>query len=236
VVAFLLLVITGAAYRPLASRLEGDLIGQINLPIPLREIPLRVDGWVGEDLAIASTTDAYMRRNFADDYVSRRYVNAAQGLWADLYVVYCASLPAGILGHKPAVCYPNNGWVHDGTETSQVTSRTGHTVDCLVHRFHKPAPSFQEIVVLNFYVLNGQITVSEDEFSGPLSRRPNIAGDPARYVAQVQVSSVLEHSARVAAAEMADLILTFLPDRNGQVRAAGMGEGPTPTAEAAERP
>ncbi len=74
-------------------------------------------------------------------------------------------------------------------------------------------------VVLNFYVLNGQLTADENDFSGIFGRRPNIAGDPARYVAQVQISSVLEYSIREAAKDMTDLILDFLPDWNGTVRA-----------------
>jgi hypothetical protein len=90
---------------------------------------------------------------------------------------------------------------------------------CLIHRFHKPAPAYDQTVVLNFYILNGQITADEKDFSGVLGRRPNISGDPARYVAQVQISSVLENSIRTAAADMTDLILDFLPDKNGIVRA-----------------
>jgi len=79
---------------------------------------------------------------------------------------------------------------------------------------------YEQIVVLNFYILNGRITADEKDFSGLLDRRPNIAGDPARYVAQVQISSVLENSIRTAAEEITELILDFLPDRNGKVAAA----------------
>jgi hypothetical protein len=74
--------------------------------------------------------------------------------------------------------------------------------------------------VLNFYILNGQITNDENYFSGPFGRRPNIAGDPTRYVVQVQISSVLENSIRTVAKDMTDLILDYLPDENGKVRAA----------------
>ena len=56
-------------------------------------------------------------------------------------------------------------------------------------------------------------------FSGLGWRTPNIAGDPARYVAQVQINSVLENSTRTAAKDMTDLILDFFPDQNGKVRA-----------------
>jgi hypothetical protein len=214
-VAVVLLTIAGVAYRAAASRLQGDSIAPVKLPIPLKQIPMQVDGWTGEDLSIPEVTIAYMERHFADDFISRRYTNAAEGLRADVYVVYCSSRPGGILGHQPLVCFPANGWIHDGTEPSQVVSRSGRPINCLVHRFHKPAPAFQEAVVLSFYVLNGRITLSERDFSGSLGRRPNLSGDPARYVAQVQVTSVREVSARAAASQMADIILAFLPDQNG---------------------
>ena len=220
VVGVVLLVTSGIAYRALAARVQKDSLTPVRLPIPLARVPMEVAGWTGEDLYIEETTRAYMERNFADDYVSRRYVNTAQGLWADVYVVYCSSHPGGILGHQPLVCFPAHGWIHDGTVPAQIVSRSGRPLRCLIHRFHRPAPSYQQIVVLSFYVLNGQITLSERDFSGFLGRRPNLSGDPARYVAQVQVSSVLEHSAQTAAAEMADLLLTFLPDQNGHVAAA----------------
>jgi len=121
------------------------------------------------------------------------------------------------------VCFPAHGWIHDGTEVSQIESRSGRSIRCLVHRFHRPAPSYQQIVVVSYYVLNGSITLSERDFSGFLSRRPNLSGDPARYVAQVQVSAVWEHSARTAAADFADTVLAFLPDQYGSVKAAHEG-------------
>jgi hypothetical protein len=78
-------------------------------------------------------------------------------------------------------------------------------------------------VVLNFYILNGQVTADENDFSGPLGRRPNIAGDPARYVAQVQISSVLENFVRTIAKDVTDLVLDYLPDQNGKVRVVEYG-------------
>jgi hypothetical protein len=66
--------------------------------------------------------------------------------------------------------------------------------------------------------LNGQITADEDDLSSPWARRPNIAGDPARYVVQVQISSVLENAVRTMAKDMTDLVLDYLPDENGKVQ------------------
>ncbi len=91
---------------------------------------------------------------------------------------------------------------------------------CLSHKFHKAPPEYREVFVLSFYVLNGQITLRERDFSGILDRTPNISGNPARYVAQVQISSVSEPWATLAAQDLVDTILTFLPDRDGRVKAA----------------
>jgi len=77
------------------------------------------------------------------------------------------------------------------------------------------------VFVLSFYVLNGQVTLRERDFSGFLDRTPNISGNPARYVAQVQISSAFEPSAIAAARDLVDTILTFLPDRHGYVQATG---------------
>ncbi len=160
-----------------------------------------------------------MEENFADDFLSLRYFNSATDAWADVYVVYCSSRPGGILGHRPRVCYPAHGWIQDSTESSQFVSRTGRQIPCLIHRFYMPAPAHDQIVVLNFYILNGRLTADQNDFSSPLGRRPNIAGDPARYVAQVQISSVMENFVRTMAKDVTDLILDYLPDPNGMVRA-----------------
>jgi EpsI family protein len=220
VFAVILVLLSGIGYRVLASHLKLAVETPINLPVPLSAFPSQVGNWVGKDLPIPNTTKEYMEKHFADDFFSRRYINTSTKAWADVYVVYCSSQPGGILGHQPRVCYPGHGWIHDSTERSQFTSRAGRQIPCLIHRFHKPAPAYDQTVVLNFYILNGQITTDEDSFSGLFGRRPNIAGNPARYVAQVQISSVLENSIRTTAKDMTDLIMDFLPDKDGKVRAA----------------
>ena len=219
ILAVLLLVLSGITYRLLASHFELLFDTPISLPVPLSALPAQIGDWVGRDLAIPNTTKEYMEKNFADDFLSRRYINAATQAWADVYIVYCSSRPGGILGHQPRVCYPAHDWVHDSTEPSQFISRASRQIPCLIHRFHKSALTYDQTVILNFYILNGRITADENDFSGPWGRRPNLAGDPARYVAQVQISSALENSIRTAAKDMTDLILDFLPDENGRVRA-----------------
>jgi hypothetical protein len=220
ILAVLLLVTAGIAYRVPAYQLK--LLGEkpIALPVPLSDFPTQFGNWVGSELPIPTTTREYMERNFADDFFSRRYVYSADKIWADIYVVYCSSRPGGILGHMPSVCYPAHGWLPESTETSQFTTQYGRQIECLVQKFRQPASSLDEVVVLSFYVRNGQTTAIESDFSGLFGRKANIVRDPSRYVAQVQISSVLESSVRKAANEITDVVLNFLPDENGKVKAA----------------
>ena len=220
ILAVLFLVLSGITYRLLASHLESIFDTPISLPVPLSAFPERIGNWVGKDLAIPNTTKEYMEKHFADDFLSRQYINEADKSWANVYVVYCSSRPAGMLGHQPRVCYPANGWIPESIKSVQIRSLNGRRIPCSIHHFNKPAPAHKQIVVLNFYILNGQITPNESNFSGPFGRRPNIAGDPARYVAQVQISSVLENSVRNIARDIAELVLNYFPDENGKVRAA----------------
>ena len=76
-------------------------------------------------------------------------------------------------------------------------------------------------MVMNFYVLNGQLICSESGFSGVSWRTPNIAGNPARYVAQIQITSVLENSIRKAASDIVEPILKFFPDTNSVAVVSG---------------
>jgi hypothetical protein len=211
--AVLLLIGAGVAYRVAGSGLPRIEDNPVALPVPLRDIPMQINGWTGRDMSLPTTTEEYIRANFADDYVSRQYTKETEGLSAEIYVVYCCSYPSGLSGHKPSVCFPAHGWVPDLTRATEITTRSGRKIPCLMHQFHKPSPDYEQVSVLSFYVVNGEITLRERDFSGFFDRLPNISGNRARFVAQVQVNAEFDRAAELAAADLVDTILTFLPDR-----------------------
>lgn len=213
--AVLLLLSTGIVYRVLASRLKLTVEVPINLPTPLSAFPTQIGNWTGKDVPIPQNIQRVAGN---DDFLNRLYINQSNNQWANIYIAYTAR-PRTMLGHRPQVCYVGGGWIHDSTEQSEVFTSTGRKIPCLIHRFHMPSPSNEERVVLNFYIINGQLTNDESGFSGVGWRTPNITGNTARYVAQVQISSVLENSTRSATANMTDLILEYFPDEKGFVRA-----------------
>jgi hypothetical protein len=215
-VALIAMGICGVLYQTVAQRLQKSVRTPIYLPVPLRALPLVISDWAGKDIPLdESIVDAVAN----DDFCSRFYVNRTSNYGVALYIAYSAR-PRTMLGHRPDVCYVGAGWIHDNTEQSSFVSKSGKKILCLLHRFHKPQPSPDELVVLNFYIINGQTSAQESVFSGIGWRTPNINGDIARYVAQVQISGVLEDMTRAAARDMTDMILDFFPDETGKVKAA----------------
>ncbi len=218
-IAVAMLIVAGVGYRIAVARV-GNL-EPISLPLPLDSIPYELGKWTGTDLEIQNITQEYMKTHFADDYISRRYINNDNQKWGNVYVVYCSSRPAGLIGHKPSICFVRSGWVSDKRSYSSFETPSGRTIECLVHKFYRPMPDYRSIVVLSFYVLNGKMTRNEKDFADFWGRRPNLSGNPARYVAQVQVSSHTVESAMAVASALADTILMYLPDEDGVVQAMG---------------
>jgi len=209
-------LLAGVGYRVAAYHLKLAIDKPIVLPLPLSAFPAEIYGWKGKDVPVPKLIQQTAGN---DDYLYRFFIHKSTGQWAKVYIAY-SSHPRTMLGHRPEVCYVADGWVHESVSPSQFLSSEDRPIECSIHHFHKSGPSYEEIVVLNFYVLNGRITRSESGFSGLGWRTPNLKGNPASYVAQVQVSSVLENSVQAAAEDMTESILAFLPDENGKVGAA----------------
>jgi hypothetical protein len=213
----LVLLICGASYRVAMGRFRPLMTERINLPVPLSDFPLSIGGWTGEEKPLTADIERIAGN---DDYLSRLYRNASTGEWASLYVAYSAR-PRTMVGHQPQVCYRNAGWIGDGFASGEVPLDGGGALPCLIHRFHRGGDSALEIVVLNYYVLNGVGTNDEASFAGVGWRLPNINGNPAWYVAQIQISSNSEASVRRLAEVTGSQILNRLPDKAGRLNISG---------------
>lgn len=213
--AAVLLVGSGLGYRLLAERLKLIVKKPVTLPVSLSNFPMQLGNWEGEDVPIRQTV---LKVAGNDDYLNRQYINKQTNEWSSVYLAYSAR-PRVMLGHRPDICYVAHGWVHDGTKKKEIISTAGRKIQCLIHSFHKPTPSNYHMIVLNYYISNGHITNDASTFEGLSWRTPNIAGDPALYITQVQISSILENSVRKVAREFTDFIMDYFPDSNGTVKA-----------------
>jgi hypothetical protein len=209
------LLASGAFYRVSVSEIDKMSKRHIRLPLPLSDVPKIVGDWTGTDLSISETVQEVAGN---DDFLNRVYIDKRTNQSANIYLSYSAR-PHTMIGHKPSVCYPANGWVYDEQSISEYITHGGRRISYVINKFHKPLPEVREVFVLNYYIINGRITIEEQAFEGLGWRTPNIDGDPARYVAQVQVSSSSEHSIVSMARDITDVLLQFLPDENGQVKA-----------------
>jgi len=212
-ISIILLIFSGVVYRLLAARLNVIAKVPVKLSVPLSSFPRTVLNWTGKDVPVSESTKYVAGCN---DYLNRLFVSADTKQWANVYVAYYAQ-PGTMLGHRPIACYVASGWIHDTTAQSEIFALSGKKIPCLLHRFHKPGPENEDTVVLNFYVVNGEPASQEGGFSGVTWRIPNIRANAARYVAQVQISSVLESSVRSVARDLTDVILDYLPGSESKV-------------------
>jgi hypothetical protein len=214
------LILAGGLFYQKSAAMMGRYFEEgVSLPVALEEFPMEFEQWQGKAVPISETV---LEVAGNDDFLSRTYVNQATGSWFTVFVGFSGH-PRTMLGHRPEVCYPSAGWISQETEQGSFITSSGRVVDCLIHEFLAP-DGFSEIVVLNYYIVNGQITNDEDLFMGFGWRLPNFSGDIARYVAQVQISSVSEVNVRAGARDITEKILRYFPDENGLVKAVSNKE------------
>ena len=207
-IAILTLLGSRYLYRFLGDFLKAQSSHRILPVIPLSQFPYYVGPWEGVDVPISGTV---LKVAANDDYLSRSYVDPVKHLQCTIYVAY-TSEPRRMLGHRPRACYVGSGWVHDRTEERILGMSNGREVPCLVHRFHKGGLDYQDVVVLNYYIINGSITSDHKQFSGLRWRRPRMSQRRVDYVAQVQISSVSEAAIESMARDLTEEILRYFPE------------------------
>lgn len=208
--AILILVVSGYFYRVLTDKFEKQLANSVSLEVPLKNFPFAVNGWEGEDSPLPEGIIAAAGN---DDHLNRIYRHREGNKSANLYVAF-SGRPRNMLGHQPEICYPANGWVHVESYPLQIGLETGEELPCLVHKFDKG--SGRGIYVLNFYIINGIASNDDEGFSGLNWRTPNIDGDLANYVSQIQISSRYENSVITAAEDFGDSLLVFFRQQIGK--------------------
>jgi hypothetical protein len=69
-------------------------------------IPMRFDGWIGQDVPVPVQALAVLRPNVM---LSRRFINVETGSRAGAVLVHCSD-SHDMAGHFPMRCYPAKGW------------------------------------------------------------------------------------------------------------------------------
>ena len=216
-IGIIFFILSGVSNRYLSSIFAKDSLKKIVLPVPLSKFPSEIGNWNGKDMELSSAIQQVAGN---DDFVNRSYFNAKENKFVSFYIAY-AGQPRNMLGHRPQICYPGAGWIHESTDTTEFESSSGQVFPCLIHSFRKPLPDSSRVKVLNYYILNGIPTNEESEFNSLSFRIPNVDGKLAHYVAQVQISSTVESNIIEFAQITADTIVKYLPDENGVIKIQG---------------
>lgn len=199
---------TGTFYHLWAEKYDLLTATPLMPPVPLKDFPMELGQWQGSDVPISDTV---LKVAGVDDHISRSYTNQKLRTAATLYVGYTTE-PRRMLGHRPQICYVGSGWTHDYTRPEMLRTSSGEEIEVLIHRFYWPGQEHREVFVLNYYVLNGQLTTDEGQFSGLRWRRPRQdGGGRLQYVAQIQISSASEQAILALAKEVADPMMTYMP-------------------------
>jgi len=192
------MLLFGVAYRVLAARLAAPVTARID-PAALEQFPFQVGDWTGEDVILE---EAIIRQTDTDARINRRY-RRPQG--ADVVSFYVA---AGVRArdlspHRPEVCYTGAGWTLVGRQSLDLPLPEGTTLPCNVLQFARGALQGQKIVVLDYYLVDGQYC---RDVSLLRSKAWRGAG-AVRYVAQVQIMTAVPDAP--AATSSTRLVSTF---------------------------
>ena len=99
------LIAGGASYRMAVAKVRPLLSRRILLPVPLKEFPLEIAGWTGEDRPMSPEVERIAGN---DDYVYRVYTHDVTKEKASFYIAY-SGRPRTMVGHNPQACYGGQG-------------------------------------------------------------------------------------------------------------------------------
>jgi EpsI family protein len=203
---------SGLVYRHFADQWHQLLAVPVKLPRPLAQFPMQVGDWQGRDVEMS---EAVKKIAGNDDYISRAYVNGRTGQAVYLYVAF-SGRPRNMQGHRPQVCYKGAGWTNTASDPVKVDLADGRRMEAMLHRFERVKPAQQKTAVLNYYIINGQVKQFQESFSGFSWRTPNLRGDLARYVAQVQISGEQDSAILAAGRDLCGPLGGFFPAKESK--------------------
>lgn len=183
-VAVVVLLGTGGAYRLLAARYASIAGSAPIAPDALRQLPLTIGSWKGEEVEL---NQRIIQATDTDAHVSRVYQKTAGMERVSLWIAFGERF-RDLMPHRPEVCYPGAGWVLNDVETYEFPTTDNQSVESRILEFHRGVLQDQRVAVLNFFILDGEFL---PDVSGLRAQARAFRRD-ASYVAQIQIARRLE--------------------------------------------
>jgi len=179
ITAGFLMLILGLGYRVLAARLAapGNAI-PISFAM-LERFPLQVGDWTGKEVPL---DEEIVRATDTDAHINRSYSRNNGLEFVSLYIATGVKA-RDLMPHRPEVCYTGAGWTRTDKRSMELPLSDGIALPCNVMQFSRGILTTQKIVVLDYYIVDG-------EYSSDVSLLRSKAwrgSGTVHYVAQVQI-------------------------------------------------
>ena len=179
VVASCLMFVFGLTYRVVAAKLDAPINTTPISPDALTRFPLQIGDWTGEDVpmdeAIARATDTDARLN-------RRYTR--RGSFESITFYIASGVKArDLMPHRPEVCYTGAGWTLMNRRLVDLPLGDSTILPCTIMQFSRGVFQTQKVVVLDYYLVDGQYCADLSLLRSKAWRRSGTV----RYVAQIQI-------------------------------------------------
>jgi hypothetical protein len=126
----------------------------------VNSVPIRFDGWVGNDVEVPQAAVALLRPNAL---LGRRYVHEASGRVAQLLIVQCRDT-RDMSGHYPPVCYPAHGWTRGADPLRVELGGPGGPLEVTRYAFERAEfDRVARITIFGFFVVPGVGIVQDME-------------------------------------------------------------------------
>lgn len=190
--ASVLMFVFGLGYRVVAARLESPIGGPPISPDALARFPRQIGDWTGEDIAL---DEAIVRQTDTDAHVNRRYSRPG-GLEAVSFYVASGVKARDLMPHRPEVCYTGAGWTLADRQSVELPLSDSTKLPCNVMQFSRGALNAQQVVVLDYYLVDGQYCADVSLLRSKAWRGQG----SVRYVAQVQIVAPITETRKAQAA------------------------------------
>jgi len=181
VVAGFLMLISSAAYRVLAARLEAPVNTTSLPPAALERLPLQIESWKGKDVPL---DEAIVRATDTEAHINRIYSrhNASENI--SLYIAYGVRA-RDLMPHRPEVCYTGAGWTLIDKRSMELPLSDGMELPCMALQFSRGTLNTKKTILLNYYIVDGQYCRDVSLLRFKAWR----GSGTVRYVAQIQIAA-----------------------------------------------
>jgi EpsI family protein len=181
VVASVLMLSFGLMHHALAARLAAPTGKTPIDPNVLAAFPVQIGSWAGRDVPM---DEAVVRATDTDARINRLYTRD-NGLKSVSFYVACGVQARDLMPHRPEVCYTGNGWTLVTRSSLELPMSDGKRLPCNVIQFSRGALNAQKVVVLDYYLVDGEYCADVSLLRSKAWRGSGAVG----YVAQVQIVS-----------------------------------------------